>query len=115
MIPLEYDCFFITCFQDIDDKASPVSKAIKSGRKRVRREAIVGPGVDKDVVHEAVGVKPSSLVPKEIPVIKKQNPVLQVIIFSIRNHFLYYLISIYACVLQLANNTSNLGLKRYQI
>jgi U11/U12 small nuclear ribonucleoprotein SNRNP65 len=41
----------------------------------------VGPAVDKDVVHEAVGVKPASLVPKEIPMIKKKNPVLQVIFF----------------------------------
>ncbi|XP_059592989.1 U11/U12 small nuclear ribonucleoprotein 65 kDa protein isoform X2 [Vitis vinifera] len=50
----------------------------KPGRKRVKREAIVGPGVDKDVAHEAVGVKPATLVPKEIPMIKKKNPVLQI-------------------------------------
>lgn len=48
------------------------------GSKRVKREAIVGPAVDKDVAHEAVGVKPATLVPKEIPVIKKRNPVLQI-------------------------------------
>lgn len=53
----------------------------KSGRKRLRREAIVGPAVDKDVAHQAVGVKPATLVPKEIPMIKKKNPVLQVIFF----------------------------------
>lgn len=47
----------------------------------MRREAIVGPALDKDVVHEDVGLKPASLVPKEIPVIKKKNPVLQVIFF----------------------------------
>ncbi|EEF36954.1 RNA binding protein, putative [Ricinus communis] len=64
--------------EDIDNKTHPVSREIKSRRKRVRQEAIVGPGVDKDVVHEAVGLKPSSLVPKEIPVIKKKNPVLQI-------------------------------------
>ncbi|KAK9289488.1 hypothetical protein L1049_007643 [Liquidambar formosana] len=33
--------------------------------------------VDKDVAHEAVGLKPATLVPKEIPIIKK-NPVLQI-------------------------------------
>ncbi|KAF3441231.1 hypothetical protein FNV43_RR15144 [Rhamnella rubrinervis] len=48
------------------------------GRKRVRQEAIVGPAVDKGVAHEAVGLKPASLVPKEIPLIKKKNPVLQI-------------------------------------
>ncbi|XP_057967249.1 U11/U12 small nuclear ribonucleoprotein 65 kDa protein [Malania oleifera] len=47
------------------------------GRKRARREAIVGPAVDKDVAHEAVGLKPATLVPKEIPMIKKKNSVLQ--------------------------------------
>ncbi|XP_010247891.1 PREDICTED: U11/U12 small nuclear ribonucleoprotein 65 kDa protein-like [Nelumbo nucifera] len=50
----------------------------KKGRKRSRREAIVGPAVDKDVAHEAVGLKPATLVPKEIPVIKKKKPVLQI-------------------------------------
>ncbi|KAJ9179937.1 hypothetical protein P3X46_008247 [Hevea brasiliensis] len=66
--------------EEVDDKASPVETpgAVKSRRKRARKEAIVGPAVDKDVAHEAVGVKPSSLVPKEIPVIKKKNPVLQI-------------------------------------
>ncbi|KAI3706507.1 hypothetical protein L6452_24301 [Arctium lappa] len=47
-------------------------------RKRIKREAIVGPAVDKDVAHEAVGLKPATLVPKEIPMIKKKNPVLQI-------------------------------------
>ncbi|OAY44413.1 U11/U12 small nuclear ribonucleoprotein 65 kDa protein isoform X1 [Manihot esculenta] len=66
--------------EEVDDKASHVetSGAVKSRRKRARRESIVGPAVDKDVAHEAVGLKPSSLVPKEIPVIKKKNPVLQI-------------------------------------
>ncbi|KAI4386660.1 hypothetical protein MLD38_004575 [Melastoma candidum] len=50
----------------------------KSGRKRPRTEAILGPAVDKEVAHESVGVKPAALVPKEIPVIKKKNPVLQI-------------------------------------
>lgn len=51
---------------------------MESRRKRTKRESIVGPAVDKTVAHEAVGVKPATLVPKEIPLIKKKNPVLQV-------------------------------------
>lgn len=47
-------------------------------RKRTKREAIVGPAVDKGVAHEAVGLKPATLVPKEVPMIKKKNPVLQI-------------------------------------
>ncbi|XP_034686348.1 U11/U12 small nuclear ribonucleoprotein 65 kDa protein-like isoform X3 [Vitis riparia] len=66
--------------QEVDGKAySPgPPRETKPGRKCVKREAIVGPGVDKDVAHEAVGVKPATLVPKEIPMIKKKNPVLQI-------------------------------------
>ncbi|KAG1338886.1 U11/U12 small nuclear ribonucleoprotein 65 kDa protein [Cocos nucifera] len=47
-------------------------------RKRTKREAIVGPAVDKFVAHEAVGLKPATLVPKEVPMIKKKKPVLQI-------------------------------------
>ncbi|CBI36672.3 unnamed protein product, partial [Vitis vinifera] len=66
--------------EEVDGKAySPgPPRETKPGRKRVKREAIAGPGVDKDVAHEAVGVKPATLVPKEIPMIKKKNPVLQI-------------------------------------
>ncbi|MCL7045449.1 hypothetical protein MKW94_003232 [Papaver nudicaule] len=53
-------------------------RASKRSRKRPRREAIVGPAVDKDVAHEAVGLKTSTLVPKEIPIIRKKNPLLQI-------------------------------------
>jgi len=42
-----------------------------SGEKCGRRETIVGPATDKGVAHESVGEKPATLVPKEIPVIKK--------------------------------------------
>jgi hypothetical protein len=63
------------------------SGAVKPRRKRVKREAIVGPAADTDIVHEAVGLKPASLVPKEIPVIKKKNPVLQVIFCLIEMFF----------------------------
>ncbi|KAL5547126.1 hypothetical protein UlMin_006813 [Ulmus minor] len=63
-----------------DEEADESAKASGSSRgvKRVKREAIVGPAVDKGVAHEAVGLKPATLVPKEIPVIKKRNPVLQI-------------------------------------
>lgn len=66
--------------QDVEGKynSSGVTKTAKSGNKRSRCETIVGPGIDKDVAHEAVGVKPSTLVPKEIPMIKKKNPVIQI-------------------------------------
>ncbi|KAE8699195.1 U11/U12 small nuclear ribonucleoprotein 65 kDa protein [Hibiscus syriacus] len=58
---------------EANDKGAP-----KSARKRARREAIVGPAIDKSVAHEAVGVKPATLIPKEIPLIKKKNPFLQI-------------------------------------
>ncbi|KAF7148083.1 hypothetical protein RHSIM_Rhsim03G0115400 [Rhododendron simsii] len=57
----------------------PSSTDLSSGESELgssdERESVVGLA---DVAHEAVGVRPASLVPKEIPVIKK-NPVLQVI------------------------------------
>ncbi|PPR92866.1 hypothetical protein GOBAR_AA27800 [Gossypium barbadense] len=59
--------------QEFNDKGVP-----KSARKRARREVIVGPAIDKSVAHEAVGVKPATLIPKEIPLIKKKNPLLQI-------------------------------------
>ncbi|RVW35755.1 U11/U12 small nuclear ribonucleoprotein 65 kDa protein [Vitis vinifera] len=45
--------------EEVDGKAySPgPPRETKPGRKRVKREAIAGPGVDKDVAHEAVGIK----------------------------------------------------------
>ncbi|POO00326.1 Splicing factor-like protein [Trema orientale] len=62
-----------------DEEAEDInSSGASRGLKRVRREAILGPAVDKDVAHEAVGLKTATLVPKEIPVIKKRNPVLQI-------------------------------------
>ncbi|RWR97664.1 RNA recognition motif domain-containing protein [Cinnamomum micranthum f. kanehirae] len=60
-----------------DDANNKDNSGLRS-RKRTKREAIVGPAVDKSVPHEAVGVKPATLVPKEIPLIKKKNPVLQI-------------------------------------
>ncbi|KAK3197955.1 hypothetical protein Dsin_021370 [Dipteronia sinensis] len=64
--------------EEVDDKGFfGYSRTAKSGRKRARRENIVGPGIDKGVAHETVGVKPATLTPKEIPMIKKKNPVLQ--------------------------------------
>ncbi|XVF42470.1 hypothetical protein PTKIN_Ptkin01aG0365500 [Pterospermum kingtungense] len=60
---------------DEEDKDKGVTKP---ARKRARLEAIVGPAVDKSVAHEAVGVKPATLIPKEIPLIKKNNPILKI-------------------------------------
>ncbi|XP_043691795.1 U11/U12 small nuclear ribonucleoprotein 65 kDa protein [Telopea speciosissima] len=54
------------------------SRILKHGRKRARREVIVGPAIDKEVAHEAVGLKPSTLVPKEIPTIKKNSSVIKI-------------------------------------
>jgi len=48
-----------------------------SAHEHVRRETVVGPAIDEGVAHESVGVKPATLVPKEIPVIKK-NLVLKI-------------------------------------
>ncbi|XP_027775390.1 U11/U12 small nuclear ribonucleoprotein 65 kDa protein isoform X4 [Solanum pennellii] len=47
-------------------------------KKRIRHEAILGPAVDKDVAHEAVGLRAATLVPKEMPVVKKKNPIIQI-------------------------------------
>ncbi|CAI9764310.1 unnamed protein product [Fraxinus pennsylvanica] len=55
-----------------------VQGEIGSKRKRVKRQAILGPAVDKDVAHEAVGLKPATLIPKEKPIVKKKNTVLQI-------------------------------------
>ncbi|XP_028790077.1 U11/U12 small nuclear ribonucleoprotein 65 kDa protein [Neltuma alba] len=65
---------------EVDGKMGSIglARAAKSGQKRARHETIIGPAIDKDVAHEAVGVKPATLVPKEIPMIKKRNPVLQI-------------------------------------
>ncbi|KAE8684057.1 neutral alpha-glucosidase AB-like [Hibiscus syriacus] len=58
---------------EMDDKGAP-----RSARKHARREATVDPAIDRSVAHEAVGVKPATLIPKEIPLIKKKNPFLQI-------------------------------------
>lgn len=65
----------MVAFMDLQDEAHIHS------HKRVKREAIVGPAVDKAVAHEDVGLKPVSLTPNEVPVIKKKNPILQVLSF----------------------------------
>ncbi|KAK1293993.1 hypothetical protein QJS10_CPA16g01341 [Acorus calamus] len=70
-------------FEDMDSEESEMESSEEDDahgihvRKRPKREAIVGPGVDKGVAHEAVGLKPAMLVPKEIPVIKRKKPVIQ--------------------------------------
>ncbi|XP_051134677.1 U11/U12 small nuclear ribonucleoprotein 65 kDa protein isoform X2 [Andrographis paniculata] len=60
-----------TSDEDVQEDVGPM-------RKKAKRQAIVGPAVDKDVKHEAVGLKQAALVPKEKPIIKKNNPVLQI-------------------------------------
>ncbi|CAN1813837.1 U11/U12 small nuclear ribonucleoprotein 65 kDa protein [Linum perenne] len=67
-----------TSEEDVDDKVAALGTTVNSSRKRKRREAIVGPAVDKKVAHEAVGLKLASLLPKEIPVVKKRNTMLQI-------------------------------------
>ncbi|XP_073304879.1 U11/U12 small nuclear ribonucleoprotein 65 kDa protein isoform X1 [Primulina huaijiensis] len=47
-------------------------------RKRIKRQPIVGPAVNKDVAHETVGLKPAALLPKEKPILKKNNPIMQI-------------------------------------
>ncbi|CAM8956779.1 unnamed protein product [Rhodiola kirilowii] len=60
--------------EDMDRKPS----LTKPAKRRMKTESIVGPAVDKDVAHETVGLRPATLVPKEMPMIKKKNPVLQI-------------------------------------
>ncbi|CAA7404883.1 unnamed protein product [Spirodela intermedia] len=61
---------------ELESEEEDASGAVRRA-KRVKREAIVGPAVDRGVSHEDVGLKPGNLVPKEVPMIKKKNPVLQ--------------------------------------
>lgn len=63
---------------EMETSDEELNNGSQTRRKRIKREAIVGPAIDKDVAHEAVGLKPATLVPKEIPIIKKKNPVLQI-------------------------------------
>ncbi|CAI9096942.1 OLC1v1033206C1 [Oldenlandia corymbosa var. corymbosa] len=51
---------------------------VGSKRKRIKRQTIIGPAIDEDVPHEAAGLKRATLLPKEIPLVKKNNPVLQI-------------------------------------
>ncbi|QHN86940.1 U11/U12 small nuclear ribonucleoprotein kDa protein [Arachis hypogaea] len=60
----------------MESSEEEVEPTTKKTKKRARRETIIGPAIDKDVAHEDVGIKPVNLVPKEIPLIKKKNPVL---------------------------------------
>jgi U11/U12 small nuclear ribonucleoprotein SNRNP65 len=55
-------------------------RKLNSARKRPKLEGIVGSALDKGTSYEAAGAKPISLLPKEVPIIKKKQPVLQVTI-----------------------------------
>ncbi|GER42393.1 RNA binding protein [Striga asiatica] len=63
---------------EMESSDEDVRRVARPSRKRVKRQLIVGPGVDSNVAHEAVGLKEVALVPKEKPIIKKKNPVLQI-------------------------------------
>jgi hypothetical protein len=60
----------------------------QSRRKRAKLEAVLGPAVDKDASHEAAGVKPISIVPKNAP-IKKNKPVMQASLCSCVLYFVF--------------------------
>lgn len=53
-------------------------RKLKSVRKRPKHEGLVGSALDKSTSYEASGAKPISLLPKEVPIIKKKQPVLQI-------------------------------------
>lgn len=78
----------------ITQMVQEVGRDARPKRKRVKRQAIVGPAVDKDVAHEAVGLKQVALVPKERPLIKKNNTVLQVPAFGFRHNELIFFLKI---------------------
>lgn len=63
---------------ELESSDEDMPSGVQNSRKRAKREAIVGPATDKGVAHEDVGLKPTTLVPKELPVIKKKNRVLQI-------------------------------------
>lgn len=62
--------------EDVLDGTENEPDSHQSRRKRAKLEAVLGPAVDKDASHEAAGVKPISIVPKNAP-IKKNKPVMQ--------------------------------------
>ncbi|XP_042000282.1 U11/U12 small nuclear ribonucleoprotein 65 kDa protein-like isoform X2 [Salvia splendens] len=70
---------------EMESSDEEVRQEARPKRKRAKKQAIVGPAVDKDVAHEAVGLKQVALVPKEKPIIKKKNPVLQIRIAQKQN------------------------------
>eukprot|EP01018_Ginkgo_biloba_P029036 Gb_08333 [translate_table: standard] len=72
---------------DLDDRKAPVGntsmaeferKTLRPLGKRPKREAVVGSAVGKIPSHDAAGAKPTSLIPKEVPTIKKRQPILQI-------------------------------------
>ncbi|KAL6199975.1 hypothetical protein ACLB2K_029757 [Fragaria x ananassa] len=65
---------------EMESSDEEASRGASRGKKRVRRESILGPAVDKGVAHEDVGLKQAILVPKEMPMIKKKNPLLHIAI-----------------------------------
>lgn len=76
---------FSSSESEMESSDEEVRQEARPKQKRAKRQAIVGPAVDKDVAHEAVGLKQVALVPKEKPIIKKKNPVLQIRIAQKQN------------------------------
>ncbi|KAH6755478.1 RNA-binding family protein [Perilla frutescens var. hirtella] len=77
---------FSSSESEMESSDEEVKREVRPKRKRAKRQAIVGPAVDKDVAHEAVGLKQVALIPKEKPIIKKKNPVVQIRISQKQNH-----------------------------
>lgn len=74
--------------EEIDGNSGLLKTKEGVSRPKRKRETIVGPAVDKGVAHESVGLKPSVLVPKEMPMIKKKNSMLQIkIVSSKQTHY----------------------------
>ncbi|KAL6203072.1 hypothetical protein ACLB2K_026776 [Fragaria x ananassa] len=65
---------------EMESSDEEASRGASRGKKRARWESILGPAVDKGVAHEDVGLKQAILVPKEMPMIKKKNPLLHIAI-----------------------------------
>lgn len=82
----KFEWFGIPLFQEVGDAENyrGAPRVSKPKRKRIKREAIVGPAVNKNVAHESVGLKPAVLTPKEIPVVKNNPSFLQVIALLFR-------------------------------
>ncbi|KAL1554528.1 U11/U12 small nuclear ribonucleoprotein 65 kDa protein [Salvia divinorum] len=84
--PMESNMEYLSSSEsEMESSDEEVRQEARPKRKRAKKRAIVGPAVDKDVAHESVGLKQVELVPKEKPIIRKKNPVLQIRIAQKQN------------------------------